>query len=364
MTDAQRYELWQYTVVAVLDPQMSIVRNNSSGMLMLLRVYSRELYHVLRMLCDISDRNLMRIYDAADDGERCLGLCEYIEGVTLEELVKAQGVLSEQRTREIAQDVCGGLSALHRRGIIHKDIKPSNVMLDRYGVVKIIDYDIARVHKQGADKDTRLFGTAGYASPEHFGFGQTDPRSDIYSIGVLMNYLLTGCMPDRCRYTGPLESVIRRCLEVDADKRFATVDQLRAALKSKKSADAAVSEYERKNRPFRPLPGFRGKSIFAKVLMTILLSAYFLLFFLSVMSAVKEAKSGNPFFWEHLYFFVNILVFFTGLPYILFGDVFYLSEKLVPSNPARGRQLAKVLGALSIAAGVAMMFLYQYIPFR
>ena len=339
MTDAQRYELWQYSVVAVINPQMNIVRNNASGQLMVLRLYNREMYPVLQMLCQIKDRNLMQVYDAADDGKHCLGLCEFIEGITLEQLVKTEGVLSEKRTREIAADVCAGLSALHRRGIIHKDIKPSNVMVDKNGVVKIIDYDIVRIHKNGADKDTRMFGTAGYASPEHFGFGQTDPRSDIYSVGVLMNYLLTGAMPAERRYFGPLSPVIQRCLEVDANKRYDSV-------------------------PFRPLPGFRGKNVFVKILMTILLAAYFLLLFLSIQMAVKEASSADRFFWEHLYFSVNILVFFTGLPYIFFGDVFYLSEKIYPSNPARGRQLTKVLGVLSIAAGIAMMFLYQYMPFH
>ena len=364
MTDAQRYELWQYSVVAVINPQMNIVRNNASGQLMVLRLYNREMYPVLQMLCQIKDRNLMQVYDAADDGKHCLGLCEFIEGITLEQLVKTEGVLSEKRTREIAADVCAGLSALHRRGIIHKDIKPSNVMVDKNGVVKIIDYDIVRIHKNGADKDTRMFGTAGYASPEHFGFGQTDPRSDIYSVGVLMNYLLTGAMPAERRYFGPLSPVIQRCLEVDANKRYDSVELLYAALWGDLSAADTTTRRERKKRPFRPLPGFRGKNVFVKILMTILLAAYFLLLFLSIQMAVKEASSADRFFWEHLYFSVNILVFFTGLPYIFFGDVFYLSEKIYPSNPARGRQLTKVLGVLSIAAAIAMMFLYQYMPFH
>lgn len=364
MTDAQRYELWQYSVVAVINPQMNIVRNNTSGQLMVLRLYNREMYSVLQMLCTIKDRNLMQVFDAADDGDHCLGLCEYIEGITLEQLVKTEGVLSEERTREIAADVCAGLSALHRRGIIHKDIKPSNVMVDKNGVVKIIDYDIVRIHKNGADKDTRMFGTAGYASPEHFGFGQTDPRSDIYSVGVLMNYLLTGAMPAERRYFGQLAPVIQRCLEVDANKRYDSVDMLRAVLTGDPRAAGVMSKQERRHRPFRPLPGFRGKSVMAKILMTILLAAYFSALFLSVLMAVGEAISGDLYFLEHLYFFVNILVFFTGLPYIFFGDVFYLSEKIYPSNPARGRQLTKVLGVLSIAVGIAMMFLYQYMPFH
>ena len=364
MTDAQRYDLWQYSVVAVINPYMSIVRNNISGQLMVLRQYNREIYPVMQVLCDIKDRNLMRVYDAADDGNHCLGLCEYIEGITLEQLVKTEGVLSEKRTREIASDVCSGLNAMHRRGIIHKDIKPSNVMIDKSGVVKIIDYDIARIHKYGIDKDTRMFGTAGYASPEHFGFGQTDPRSDIYSVGVLMNYLLTGYMPSERRYNGSLTPVIQRCLEVDAEKRYDSVDALKMALEGDLSIADMLSKQERKNRPFRPLPGFRGKNVFVKILMTILLAAYFLALFLSIQMAVKEASSGDRFFWEHLYFSVNLLVFFTGLPYVLFGDVFYLSEKIYPSNPARGRQLTKVLGGLSIAAGIAMMFLYQYMPFH
>ena len=363
MTNAQRYELWQYSVISVLDERMSIVRNNGTGQLMMLRLYSRELYPVLRILSEISDKNLMRIYDTADDGNRCLSLCEYIEGVTLEELINANGALSEQRTREIAAGLCCGLSALHRRGIIHKDIKPSNVMLDQSGTVKIIDFDIAREYKYGAEKDTRQFGTAGYASPEHFGFGQTDPRSDIYSVGVLMNYLLTGYMPDECRYTGPLSSVIQRCLEVDADKRYTTVEELCAALRGDLFASDAAPEQKRGNRPIRPLPGFRGKKVFPKVMMSLLLAAYFLMLFISIATEVKEALNGNSYFWEHLYFTVNIMVFFTGLPYLLFGDVFYLSEKLSPSNPERGKQLTKVLGGLSLAVGLAMVVLYQYIPF-
>ena len=363
MTDAQKYDLWQYSVVAVLDPDMSIVRNSLSGQMMLLRLYQREMYPLLRMLCDIRNKNLMQIYDAADDGEHCLGLCEYIEGITLEQIVKTEGPLSEKRACAIAADVCSGLSALHHKGIIHKDIKPSNVMVDKTGVVKIIDYDIARIHKNGADRDTRMFGTAGYASPEHFGFGQTDPRSDIYSVGVLMNYLLTGCMPSERRYSGSLEPVIQRCLEIDAEKRYASVDMLCAVLTGDMRTVGAMSKRERRQRLIRSLPGFKGKSLVAKILMTVLLIVYFSLLFRSILMAVGEAISGDPFFLEHLYLSVNILVFFTGLPYIFFGDVFYLSEKISPSDPARGRQLTKLLGWLSLAVGVAMVFLYQYIPF-
>lgn len=358
MVDDKNEMLWQYTVISPLSKSLSLVRNRYDGRLMLLRVTPADTYPVMATLKQIRDKNLMEVYDVRVSGAVCLSLCEYIEGMTLETRVDQQGILSEQETRRIVEELCGGLDALHRRELVHKDIKPSNVILDRYGTVKLIDYDITRFSKAFASRDTHILGTQGYASPEHFGFSQTDARSDIYSVGVLMNYLLTGHLPFEVLYVGELRPIIDKCLMPDANDRFQSAAQLRDVLEGKQRYDAVVSKRERKSRPFRGLPGFRGKRIFPKIVMGFLLTVWIALFVLGIMTVIKETRMWNEIPWEHIYIGFDLLVMMTGLPYLLMGDVFYLSEKLYPSNPQRGKQIAKALGCVSIGIGVLMMFLY------
>ena len=80
--------------------------------------------------------------------------------------------------------MCDGLKELHEQKIIHRDIKPSNMILQADGRIRLIDFDAARIFKDNKATDTELLGTKDYAPPEQYGFGQTDPRSDIYSLGV------------------------------------------------------------------------------------------------------------------------------------------------------------------------------------
>lgn len=97
--------------------------------------------------------------------------------------------LSESEAQEILLQMCDGLKELHAQKIIHRDIKPSNMIMQGERI-RLIDFDTARIFKDGKDSDTKLLGTKGYAPPEQFGSGQTDPRSDIYSLGVTIKKLL------------------------------------------------------------------------------------------------------------------------------------------------------------------------------
>ena len=106
--------------------------------------------------------------------------------VTVEEFVTGETLngktLTEIETRKFLLQLCDGLKFLHERGIIHRDIKPSNLILNGENI-KLIDFDAARIFSADKTADTKLLGTKGYAPPEQFGFGQTDSRSDIYSLG-------------------------------------------------------------------------------------------------------------------------------------------------------------------------------------
>ena len=151
---------------------------------------------------------------------------EFIDGTSVADLLTA-GLFNEEGAKKICAALCDGLYALHLSGIIHRDIKPENVMIENGGRVVLIDYEAARIFKCGRSKDTCILGTAGYAAPEQFGITQTDERSDVYSLGILLNVLLTGCHPSVTLYGGRLGKVIERCTHIDPAKRFKNTAELK-----------------------------------------------------------------------------------------------------------------------------------------
>ena len=163
-----------------------------------------------------------KVLFCAEDAEETLVVEEFIQGETLLE----KNSLTESEAREILLQMCDGLRELHAQKIIHRDIKPSNLILQG-GKIRLIDFDAARIFKAGKETDTKLLGTKGYAPPEQFGSGQTDSRSDIYSLGVTIKILLGG-------HCGGLKNILDKCTELDPKNRFQTVDELKRALITEK----------------------------------------------------------------------------------------------------------------------------------
>ena len=145
---------------------------------------------------------------------------EYIPCLTLEELLQYNETFNENDAADIMRQLAESLMILHAYNIIHRDIKPSNVMLTKDGVIRLIDFGISRIAKDDSDTDTKFLGTRGYAPPEQFGFGQTDARSDIYSLGVLIQRLLGK------NYRGWLKEIINRCTQFDPENRYNTAEEL------------------------------------------------------------------------------------------------------------------------------------------
>lgn len=133
--------------------------------------------------------------------------------------------------------LCRILKQLHRcrSPIIHRDLKPANIMISSDGVVKLIDFNAAKEYRMGQMEDTCLMGTREYAAPEQYGFGQSDARTDIYALGVILNRLLTGDFPKNKLYEGRLKPVIQTCIQMDADARYQSVELLERALESGKN---------------------------------------------------------------------------------------------------------------------------------
>ncbi len=150
---------------------------------------------------------------------------EFVDGLSLSQILTSYR-LNTYQVCAIVSAVCRALSVLHKNDLIHRDVKPENILLTSSGRVVLLDLDAASKHSAGSDRDTQLLGTVGYAAPEQFGFGRSDERTDIFSLGVLMNVSLTGQHPSQVLAEGPLRPIIEKCIEVNSNKRYPSVDAL------------------------------------------------------------------------------------------------------------------------------------------
>jgi eukaryotic-like serine/threonine-protein kinase len=144
----------------------------------------------------LNQPNIVAVYDTgADDGTQFI-VMEFIEGRTLGEFMESGRKPTPVQAAEIAQKICAALAAAHAAGVIHRDIKPGNVMVTRDGTVKVMDFGIARVlGPETAPQTSAVLGTASYLSPEQAQGGPVDARTDIYSLGAVLYEMLTGRPP-------------------------------------------------------------------------------------------------------------------------------------------------------------------------
>ncbi len=144
----------------------------------------------------LSHPNIVSIYDVGQDGDLDYIVMEYVEGVTLKQYIDAQETIPWREAVDYAAQICAGLECAHKKGIIHKDIKPHNIMITREGTLKITDFGIAKVMSSStiATGNTTM-GSVHYFSPEQARGGYTDYKTDIYSLGVVLYEMVTGHLP-------------------------------------------------------------------------------------------------------------------------------------------------------------------------
>ena len=204
---------------------------------------------------------LPRIVDIIDDGELIYIIMDYIEGESLDKILLNGGAQTQDVVIEWAKQLCDALRYLHRQNppIIYRDMKPSNVMLKPEGKLKMIDFGIAREYKEHNVADTVSLGTKGYAAPEQFGGrGQTDPRTDIYCLGVTLYHLVTGHNPAEYPYeiypirkwnpslSPGLEKIILKCTQNNPSDRYQNCDELMYALEHYNEIDDSYIRKQKK----------------------------------------------------------------------------------------------------------------------
>lgn len=206
---------------------VSLLQNKQNGTRFIFRHYqgSGEVY---RKLLSVSCRNLPKIMEAAEQNGMVAVLEEYIQGDSLAFLL-AGACLTPAEARKITFQLCNALWVLHSLGAVHRDIKPENVIV-RGSEAVLIDFDASRIFKNGTNQDTQILGTTGYAAPEQYGITQTDERADIYSLGVLLNIMLTGKHPSKELASGRLGRIVQKCTMVNPKKRYKSVLYLMEAL--------------------------------------------------------------------------------------------------------------------------------------
>ena len=179
-------------------------------------------------LLGVSSPHLPEIYEMGSRDGHVAVLEEYIQGDTLAFLLRAD-VLTPRQARDVTAQLCAALWTLHSMGVVHRDVKPENVIM-RGSEAVLIDFNASRIFKPDTEGDTQVLGTTGYAAPEQYGISQSDFRADIYSLGVLLNVMLTGKHPSKCMAPGRLGRVVQKCTMTSPEKRYKSALQLLEAL--------------------------------------------------------------------------------------------------------------------------------------
>jgi hypothetical protein len=208
----------------------------------------------LKFARKISHRNVCRMYDLGKAEGTNFITMEFVQGEDLKSMIRMAAGLSIGAVLSIGKQICDGLAEAHALGVVHRDLKPQNIMIDKGGNAKIMDFGIARsIREKGITGPSVLIGTPEYMSPEQAEAKEVDQRSDIYSLGIILYEMATGRvpfegdtalsiamkhkgeMPKNPKQLNPnipddLSGVILKCLEKDRAKRYQTAAEVRSEL--------------------------------------------------------------------------------------------------------------------------------------
>lgn len=198
----------------------------------------------------LSHPNIVRVYDVGQEGNVYFIVMEYVHGDTLKQAIKEKAPFDTKSTINVSMQIASGIAQAHKNHIIHRDIKPQNILVGTDGIIKVTDFGIARAaNGTTMTTSTTAMGSVHYFSPEQARGGYVDEKSDIYSLGITMFEMVTGQLPFQAntsvavamkqineelpdirqynpKVSASLEMIIRKATRKKADERYATIDEM------------------------------------------------------------------------------------------------------------------------------------------
>ncbi len=186
------------------------------------------------LLRGLSHKGIPNFKMEVENNDTLFVIREYVDGITLDEYLN-KNQIEESQAVKIFMELCDILDYLHSQPnpIIHRDIKPSNIIINPYNnEIKLIDFGISRAYSEDAETDTFFFGTQKFAPPEQYGFAQTDSRADIYALGVVLRYMLTGKIDTKTDIQSKkLSRIVNKCCAFSPNARYKSANAAKRALR-------------------------------------------------------------------------------------------------------------------------------------
>ncbi|MBC7333416.1 MAG: PASTA domain-containing protein [Actinobacteria bacterium] len=267
-----------------------------------------------QILANLNHPNIVSIYDWGSYDNQYFISMEYLKGQSLKEIIERRGPLNPKVVAKYTIQICNALEAAHKNNLIHRDIKPQNIMIDSEGVVKVTDFGIAKILGGDETKTISIMGTAHYISPEQAKGELLDFRTDIYSLGIVMYEMLAGDVPFRgdnpidisLKHINEapvkpstfikdipvkLEKIVMHCLEKDPQKRYDSAQSLRRDLENFLNNKPLTIEKRQLKITSRLKSKVKSSSSVLNITLISLTSIFFILFLIFSVNYISLRQS-------------------------------------------------------------------------
>lgn len=308
--------------------QIKLIENNDQFIIEK-QFYQHHNIEIYNLLKKNSHPNICPIFEVMQESDHFTVLEAYLGKQTLNDLIPLTNM--HLFYRYITQ-LCDALIHLHKLNIVHRDLKPENIFIVN-GKLVLNDFDIS---KQRVDshqrKDTHVLGSVGFASPEQYGFSRSDARSDIYSLGIVINLMITGDFISETYISGNLKYIVDRCVQIDPEDRYQSVQEVKEELMIQERGGSRFT-----------LPGFRSNTKRNKII------AWCVYPVLLMVVLVAETQ-GETQFIDHIKSKVVIALVFTVIIAVCFNylNIRRVLPRSIRRRPVLATLILLVLGLITI----------------